>query len=174
MIKWIVLIALLVLLAIPTVVFAQDPSLVDSPVMVQPVTPAAPSPLAETLAWLSLVVSLWSAWSLAVMVGIDVVKARIEAAFTAFGVEVSTYPQVRALVTLIAVFVSAYALVQGGDYNIFTLAHAPAVVSNPDLQRLFTAVFMAVGAIALHDALKWRGQNSYIASAIELIEGDSD
>ena len=102
------------------------------------------------------------------------VKGRIEAAFTAFGVDLTTYPQARALVTLAAVFVSAYGLVQGGDYNLFTLDHAPSIISNPDLQRLFTTVFMAIGAIGLHDALKWRRQNSYIQSAIEFIKGDSN
>lgn len=148
--------------------------LVPSAAMAQELTPAptveAASPLSQILAWLAVVAGVWGVWSAAVMVSLDALKGRIMAFAELAGVD--DVPAIRGLITVAAVFVASWQLVQTGDYNIFALESAPQLISNTDLQELITVVFMASGAIALHDALKFRGKVALFDSIIELVRDE--
>jgi len=148
--RYLLVLLVLIVLLVPTVAGAQE------------LTPPAPdaaattSPLSNVLAWLAVVAGVWGVWSASVMVGLDALKGRIMAFVKLAGFE--DVPAIRGLITIAAVFFASFQLVQSGDYNIFTLENAPSLISNVDLQQFITVVFMASGAIALHDVLKFRGK----------------
>jgi len=147
--RYLLVLLVLIVLLVPTVAGAQELTPAPSP-------EATASPLSNVLAWLAVVAGVWGVWSASVMVGLDALKGRIMAFVKLAGFE--DVPAIRGLITIAAVFFASFQLVQSGDYNIFTLENAPSLISNVDLQQFITVVFMASGAIALHDVLKFRGK----------------
>lgn len=138
MLKWFALLCLLLLLALPTVALAQEPS---APLpTTEPFT--ATTQLDEALLWLIYAFSSVWLWSVAVEGGIEVVKARVLAYLP------DTLKEAQKVVIVVGVLLLAYVTMKQGGYSVFD--NAPFAV-NQTLADVLTAVLLAVTAFGRHD-----------------------
>jgi len=173
----IILCLVVLLLALPVVVGAQEPSPTSTPILTSGGTPVvvsepsvpftATTPLDDVIAWVIMAGGFVLVWREAVYASVQQAKERI-VAYLPFLNDPSIKP-VRSLVIVLTVFVASYVTVKSGGYSIF-IGAPDKFVPSQTVQDVLTALVLPAAAFLRHDELQFKRVTDSMKSALEELQ----